>query len=61
MIGAMACECPNACEFKTTIGELPTHLKKCPNRTYMCGIIEECKFEGKKDEFLKHLIENHDI
>ena len=37
MIGTVPCDCPNDCGEKTTIGNLEDHLKKCPNRTYICG------------------------
>lgn len=60
MIGSMPCECPNKCGTNTTIGNLDDHLKKCSNRIFICGGVEECKFEGKKEEFLKHLIEIHE-
>lgn len=26
----------------------------------MCGGVEECKYEGKKDDFLKHIVEKHE-
>lgn len=59
MIGTIPCECPNACGMKTTIGNLEDHVKKCPNKTFICGGVEECKFEGKRDEFLNHIMEKH--
>lgn len=60
MIGSMPCDCPNECGNKSTIGNLDEHLKKCDNRVYMCGGVEECKYEGKKDDFLKHIVEKHE-
>ena len=60
MIGSLPCTCPNDCGYKTTVGNLDDHLKKCPNKIYVCGGVEECKFEGKKEEFLKHLVEAHE-
>ena len=68
MIGSMPAECPNACGENSTVGNLDDHLKKCANRVYLCtggkgffdSVNEECKFEGKKEEFLKHLIEKHE-
>ena len=60
MIGALPCECPNNCSEKTTLGNLEDHIKKCPKRAFICnGQGEECKFEGIKDDFLKHIVETH--
>ena len=56
----MPCDCPNQCGEKSTIGNLEAHLKKCPNRVYTCGGVEECKFEGKKQEFLEHVMKDHE-
>ena len=60
MIGALPCDCPNDCGTKTTIGNLEDHLQKCPKRVFKCGGVEECKFEGPKEEFLKHICEVHE-
>ena len=59
MIGTIPCSCPNECGETSTIGNLEDHLRRCPKRTYICGGIEECKFEGKREEFLHHIIEKH--
>jgi hypothetical protein len=61
MIGLMACDCPNDCEEKSTIGSLKDHLRKCPKRKYCCTGVEECKFEGNKAEFIKHIMTEHEI
>jgi len=41
------------------MGNLEDHLKKCPNKILVCKGTTECKFEGKKEDFLKHLLEVH--
>ena len=59
MIGSMPCECPNKCGEKTIVGNLTTHLRKCPNRIFVCTQ-EECKFEGTRKDFLNHIVEKHE-
>jgi hypothetical protein len=59
MICSLPCDCPNQCGHKTNIGNLDDHLKKCPKRVHTCGGVEECKFEGIRDDFLKHVVETH--
>jgi len=34
------------------------HQKVCPEREYYCKI-DACKFQSKKEDFLKHLIGSH--
>lgn len=59
MIGSMPCDCPNKCGEKSTIGNLEVHLKKCKNRIFQCGGVEECKFEGHLEQFIQHITTDH--
>jgi hypothetical protein len=34
------------------------HLKKCSNRKFQCSQ-KDCKFEGKKEDFVNHVVESH--
>ncbi|CDW77233.1 e3 ubiquitin-protein ligase herc2 [Stylonychia lemnae] len=60
LIGTLPADCPNGCGEKSTIGNIDQHLRKCPLRVHVCQV-DKCPFEGKKDEFLQHLVESHDL
>eukprot|EP01017_Pseudomicrothorax_dubius_P009869 TRINITY_DN13446_c0_g1_i1.p1 TRINITY_DN13446_c0_g1~~TRINITY_DN13446_c0_g1_i1.p1 ORF type:complete len:276 (+),score=8.42 TRINITY_DN13446_c0_g1_i1:104-931(+) len=58
MIGELPTVCPFDCGTKTTIGELDSHLSRCPKRKLQC-VISNCNFEGTKDMMRTHLSTNH--
>ena len=39
----------------STTGNIESHVKVCPDRIFSCKI-KDCKFEGIKDEFHKHIL-----
>jgi hypothetical protein len=56
MIGTLPVECAD-CGYKTSRGELNSHLKNCPKRQYECELC--VPFSGYKADFIKHVLENH--
>lgn len=60
MIGSLPQVCPNECGTTSTIGNMVDHLKKCANRTFQCGM-DGCQFEGRKKNFLDHLVGEHEL
>ena len=47
---------PNECDTELTYGDLKSHLEKCEKRLYLCNLDSKCSFEGRKKEFLDHVI-----
>jgi hypothetical protein len=58
IINSIPVECPNNCGKNSTKGDLAKHLITCENKKYLCII---CHKEDLKDNFLKHLINDHQI
>jgi hypothetical protein len=59
IINSIPIKCEQCGEMSNK-GNISTHVKICPDRKYLCKL-SGCSFEGKKEEFHKHIIsdENH--
>ena len=57
MIGSLPASC-SLCQFKTTMGNLLDHQKKCEMRQIECGF-DKCNYIGNEKEFIQHIIEMH--
>ncbi|MCQ2816292.1 MAG: hypothetical protein MJ252_03400 [archaeon] len=51
-------KCPYGCNKMIKYSNIKLHKYECENSQFKCSI-DNCKFEGRKDESLKHLIEAH--
>ena len=57
-IGNMEVEC-SMCHVVIQRNNLRDHNDICPKREYMCAAAD-CHYRGLKEDFLKHLMDNHD-
>lgn len=51
-------KCPYGCEKKIKFSHIKLHKYECENSKFKCTI-DNCKFEGTREDAHKHLIESH--
>lgn len=58
LLNELDTECPYGCNQKIIYNHIKSHKYQCHNSKFKCSI-DNCKFEGFKEEAKKHLIEQH--
>jgi hypothetical protein len=62
ILNQMEIPCAFKCGGKFRSGEIKSHMLTCELREYLCNFCEKDikRFQGKKKEFLLHMIESHE-
>ena len=58
VISKLPLKCPH-CHANVERGVYEVHLRECPELVYCCSV-EGCSYEGRKEEFLEHLLPSHE-